>query len=50
MTYFMEPESSEKLIYPAVILLGFGFSLMHVNSLNFGTELIGDNKVSQWCA
>ncbi|XP_067038459.1 uncharacterized protein [Acropora muricata] len=44
MTYFMEPESSEKLIYPAVILLGFGFSLMHVNSLNFGTELIGDNK------
>lgn len=35
------------MTYPAVVLLGFGFSIMMVNSLNFAAELIGDNKVSQ---
>ena len=46
MTYFMEPESSKVMIYPVVVLLGFGFSLMLVNSLGLGTELIGSNKVN----
>ncbi|XP_074614274.1 uncharacterized protein LOC141874025 isoform X2 [Acropora palmata] len=43
ITYFMEAESSKTMIYPAVTLLGFGFSLMLVNSLSFATDLIGDN-------
>lgn len=46
ITYFMEPESSKTMIYPAVTLLGFGFSLMLVNSLSFATDLIGDNTVN----
>ena len=43
----MEPEFSKVMVYPTVILLGFGFSSMLVNSLSFATELIGENKVSQ---
>lgn len=42
----MKPESGKVTIYPVVILLGFGFSMMLVNSLGLGTELIGDNKVN----
>ena len=42
----MEPESGKTMIYPAVTLLGFGFSLMLVNSLSFATDLIGDNTVN----
>lgn len=42
----MKPESGKVAIYPVVILLGFGFSMMLVNSLGLGTELIGDNKVN----
>lgn len=45
----MEPEFSKVMVYPTVILLGFGFSSMLVNSLSFATELIGENKVSQLC-
>ncbi|XP_074614271.1 uncharacterized protein LOC141874024 isoform X2 [Acropora palmata] len=44
MSYFMEPEFSKVMVYPTVILLGFGFSSMLVNSLSFATELIGENK------
>ncbi|XP_029192077.2 uncharacterized protein LOC114958465 [Acropora millepora] len=44
ITYFLKPESGKVAIYPVVILLGFGFSMMLVNSLGLGTELIGDNK------
>ncbi|XP_015748312.1 PREDICTED: uncharacterized protein LOC107328106 isoform X2 [Acropora digitifera] len=45
MSYFMEAESwtSEVMIYPTVILLGFAFSSMFVSSLSFATELIGKN-------
>lgn len=46
ITYFLKPESGKVAIYPVVILLGFGFSMMLVNSLGLGTELIGDNKVN----
>ncbi|XP_074615007.1 uncharacterized protein LOC141874601 [Acropora palmata] len=44
-SYFMEAESwtSKVMIYPTVILLGFGFSSMFVNSLSLATELIGKN-------
>ena len=34
------------MTYPAVVLLGSGFSLMFVTALSFAAELIGDNKVS----
>ena len=34
------------MTYPAVVLLGFGFSSMVVNSLSFAADLIGENKVS----
>ena len=49
MSYFMEAESwtSEVMIYPTVVLLGFAFSSMFVSSLSFATELIGKNTVSQ---
>ena len=43
--YFIN-QSNKEMIIPAVVLLGFGFSPMLVNSLSFATELIGDNKVS----
>lgn len=39
-------KSNKVMIYPAVIVLGFGFSTMLVNSLSFTTELIGEHKVS----
>lgn len=41
----MEAESwtSEVMIYPTVVLLGFAFSSMFVSSLSFATELIGKN-------
>ena len=42
----MEPGPSKAMIYPAAILLGFGFSSMYVNSISLATELIGDNKVN----
>ena len=33
------------MTYPAVVLLGFGFSSMVVNALSFAADLIGENKV-----
>ena len=46
MSFFMEPGSSDSMIYPAAILLGLGFSSMYVNSISLATELIGENKVN----
>ena len=43
--YFIS-ESNRVMTYPAVVLLGWGFSAMAVNSLAFATQLIGPNKVS----
>ncbi|CAH3147484.1 unnamed protein product [Porites lobata] len=43
--YFIS-ESNRVMTYPAVVLLGWGFSSMAVNSLAFATQLIGPNKVS----
>ena len=43
--YFIS-ESNRVMTYPAVVLLGMGFSSMSVNSLAFATQLIGPNKVS----
>lgn len=45
--FYFIAEPTKVMIYPAVVLLGFGFSIMIVNSLNFAAELIGDNTVSQ---
>ena len=44
--FYFITNSNSVMIYPAVVLLGAGFSSMVVNSLSFATELIGDNKVS----
>ncbi|CAH3147478.1 unnamed protein product, partial [Porites lobata] len=41
--YFIS-ESNRVMTYPAVVLLGWGFSAMAVNSLAFATQLIGPNK------
>ncbi|XP_068741766.1 major facilitator superfamily domain-containing protein 12-like [Montipora capricornis] len=43
MSYFIT-QSNTVMIYPAVVLLGLGFSSMLVCSLSFATELIGENK------
>ncbi|XP_068744023.1 major facilitator superfamily domain-containing protein 12-like isoform X1 [Montipora capricornis] len=43
MSYFIT-QSTTAMIYPAVVLLGLGFSSMLVCSLSFATELIGENK------
>ncbi|XP_068711313.1 major facilitator superfamily domain-containing protein 12-like [Montipora foliosa] len=43
MSYFIT-QSNTVMIYPSVVLLGFGFSSMLVCSLSFATELIGKNK------
>ncbi|XP_068711315.1 uncharacterized protein [Montipora foliosa] len=43
MSYFIT-ECNTAVIYPAVVLLGLGFSSMLVCSLGFATELIGKNK------
>ncbi|XP_068711784.1 major facilitator superfamily domain-containing protein 12-like [Montipora foliosa] len=43
MSYFIT-QSNTVMIYPSVVLLGFGFSSMLVCSLSFATELIGENK------
>ena len=45
--FYFITEPTKAMTYPAVVLLGFGFSIMIVNSLNFAAELIGDNTVSQ---
>ena len=45
--FYFIAEPTKVMTYPAVVLLGFGFSIMIVNSLNFAAELIGDNTVSQ---
>ncbi|XP_068741817.1 major facilitator superfamily domain-containing protein 12-like [Montipora capricornis] len=48
MSYFIT-QSNTVMIYPSVVLLGFGFSSMLVCSLSFATELIGENKcLGQW--
>lgn len=43
--FYFITNSNSVMIYPAVVLLGAGFSSTVVNSLSFATELIGDNKV-----
>ncbi|XP_073239858.1 major facilitator superfamily domain-containing protein 12-like [Porites lutea] len=42
--FYFITDSTKVMTYPAVVLLGFGFSIMIVNSLSFAAELIGDNK------
>ncbi|XP_068709763.1 major facilitator superfamily domain-containing protein 12-like isoform X1 [Montipora foliosa] len=42
--FYIIPQCPDVLIYPAAVLLGFGFSSMSVNALNFSNELIGNNK------
>ena len=46
MWFYFITDFSKVMTYPAVVLLGFGFSIMIVNSLSFAAEFIGDNKVS----
>lgn len=43
--FYITPQFFSWLIYPAAVLLGFGFSAMFVNAFNFANELIGANKV-----
>ena len=43
--FYVTPQFFSWLIYPAAVLLGFGFSAMFVNAFNFANELIGANKV-----
>ncbi|KAK2572400.1 Major facilitator superfamily domain-containing protein 12 [Acropora cervicornis] len=42
--FYVTPQFFSWLIYPAAVLLGFGFSAMFVNAFNFANELIGANK------
>ena len=44
--FYFITQSNKVMTYPAVVLLGFGFSIMLVNVLSFAAELIGNNKVS----
>ena len=44
--FYLITQSNSVMTYPAVVLLGFGFSSMVVNSLSFAADLIGENKVS----
>ena len=43
--FYITPQFFSWLIYPAAVLLGFGFSAMFVNAFNLANELIGANKV-----
>ncbi|XP_029203899.2 major facilitator superfamily domain-containing protein 12-like isoform X1 [Acropora millepora] len=42
--FYITPQFFSWLIYPAAVLLGFGFSAMFVNAFNFANELVGANK------
>ena len=44
--FYFITQSNSVMTYPAVVLLGFGFSSMVVNALSFAADLIGENKVS----
>ena len=44
--FYFITQSNKVMTYPAVVLLGSGFSIMFVTALSFAAELIGDNKVS----
>jgi len=42
--FYFTTQSNSVMTYPAVALLGFGFSSMLVNALSFAAGLIGENK------